>query len=262
MDLIEKMYVKDEKSISEISRELKISRDRVRKYLNKKDIDTNKRRNQYGFNNVVSNNLFKTINKEEDAYWLGFLYADGNIRVDRNEISLTLQENDKDAVQSFHLFCGNKNSIRRNTIKRNGREYISYTSSFSSEEVKANLIKRGCTPQKSFSLSFPTEEQVPKDFLYDFLRGYIDGDGYIQYDINKSRYRIIILGTYEFLTGLIKRTGWSIGSKIYKNKKENIFRLELSRKELVKERLEKLYKNSTCHLLRKYKIYLNSSMGA
>ena len=262
MDLIEKMYVEDGQSISEISRELKISRDRVRKYLNKKDIDTNKRRNQYGFNNTVSNSLFKEIGKEEDAYWLGFLYADGNIRVDRNEISLTLQENDKDAVQSFHLFCSNKNSIRKNTIKRNGREYISYTSSFSSEEVKTNLIKRGCTPQKSFSLSFPTEEQVPKDFLYDFLRGYIDGDGYIQYDINKSRYRIIILGTYEFLTGLIKRTGWSIGSKIYKNKKENIFRLELSRKELVKERLEKLYKNSTCHLLRKYKIYLNSSMGA
>jgi len=61
------------------------------------------------------------------------------------------------------------------------------------------LIKLGCVPKKSLILTFPTEEQVPQEFIYDFIRGYIDGDGYIQYDYIKHRYRIIIAGTKAFL---------------------------------------------------------------
>ena len=35
-------------------------------------------------NRTFEENLFETINTEEKAYWLGFLYADGHIRINTN----------------------------------------------------------------------------------------------------------------------------------------------------------------------------------
>jgi len=40
------------------------------------------------------------------------------------------------------------------------------------------MVSRGCTPRKSLTLTFP---QVPKQYLPDFLRGVIDGDGSISF---------------------------------------------------------------------------------
>ena len=42
-----------------------------------------------------------------------------------------------------------------------------------------DLIKLGCVPNKSLTVKFPTEEQVPKEFLSSFILGLIDGDGSI-----------------------------------------------------------------------------------
>ena len=68
--------------------------------------------------------------------------------------------------------------------------------------MKTNLYDKGCTPRKSLALNFPTKEQVPDEYLYDFIRGYVDGDGHIRYD---KRYEIVILGTKNFLQGLLSR---------------------------------------------------------
>lgn len=254
-------YINNKKSISEISRTYKVSRDTVRKHLLELGVSTGIFRNQYGICNAVDGTLFKQVEDPLCAYWLGFLYADGNVKKDRNEVSLTLQEKDKNAIYDFHSYCGNRNKVSISHKTKGDRQYTSYTSSFSSKEVKQNLMKLGCVPQKSLILKFPDCFQVPDDFIYDFIRGYIDGDGYLQYDSNKSRYRITILGTKDFLNGLLDRTKWYDGSHIYKRETENIYRLELTKKSLVKNRLELLYKDSVYSLDRKYKVYINSTMG-
>lgn len=250
------LYIIENKSINQIAKELSISWGTVKKYLIEEDIEIISNRNQYSCDNNINENLFKEINDSDSAYWLGFLYADGNIRDgNRNEISLELKEEDFDTIKDFHDYCSNKNSIRKHIIKKNNKEYYSYTSSFSSKKVKENLINLGCVPKKSLILKCPSNTQVPKEYFYDFLRGYIDGDGYIQYDFDKYRYRIVICGTKEMLQGIITRCEWFEYCSITKDNKSSIYTLTISNKENVYNILSKLYENSKYHLKRKFDIF-------
>lgn len=261
-DMVVKLYTIDNKSINEIAKELKISWDSVKRDLVSRNIPIVSKRNQYSNGNGIKNDLFLEIKDNDSAYWLGFLYADGSIRQDRNEIALDLQAKDKKTIEDFHDYCGNQNSIREHNITKNGKTYKSFTSSFSNEQVKNNLINLGCVPKKSLILTFPTEEQVPQEFIYDFVRGYIDGDGYIQYDYEKHRYRIMIAGTKAFLQGLINRLDLFENTSIDKDNNSNIYMLTISYKDKVYELLSKLYENSKYHLERKYEIFKQAKLGA
>lgn len=253
-DKVVKLYTEELKSINQISKELGVSWDTVKKDLVNRNIKISKQRNQYNIDNGIDSDLFKEIQDEDSAYWLGFLYADGSIRKDRNEISLDLQEQDRKTIEDFHKYCNNKNKIREHKIIRNGKTYLSYASGFSNAIVKNNLIKLGCVPKKSIILKFPDKSQVPQEYIYDFLRGYIDGDGYIQYDFEKHRYRIVILGTKDFLKGLIDRLELFEHYSISKTN-SNIYSLTISNKEYIFDFLTKLYENSNYHLQRKFDIY-------
>lgn len=261
-DIVVKMYIEEEKSINQISKELGVDWATVRRDLDSRNVEVQTIRNQYGSSNGVSNHLFEKIDDSDSAYWLGFLYADGSVRKDRNEIVLDLQEKDLKSVEDFHQYCGNKNSIRTHNKKLNGKDFISYASGFSNAKVKQNLMRLGCVPNKSLILTFPIEEQVPTSYIYDFVRGYIDGDGYIQFDREKHRYRIMILGTEEFLKGLMNRLDLFNHCSISKDKNSSIYVLTISHKDFVLELLEKLYGNSKYHLQRKYDIYKQAVEGA
>ena len=260
-DKVVKLYTEEGKSINQIANELNVDWSTIKRDLVKRNIEIQKTRNQYTSSNGISDNLFKEIRDSDSAYWLGFLYADGSIRKDRNEITLDLQEQDKSTVEDFHNYCNNKNSIREHNISRDDKIYKSYVSGFSNVAVKQNLINLGCVPNKSLILTFPNEEQVPQQYVYDFVRGYIDGDGYIQYDYEKHRYRIIILGTKEFLQGLINRLNLFEYCSITKDKNSNIFILTISNKENVFNMLAKLYEGSKYHLQRKFDIYEKAKLG-
>lgn len=261
-DKVVTLYTEENKSINQIANELKIDWSTAKRDLINRGVEIQKNRNQYNSSNGISNELFKVIDDSDSSYWLGFLYADGSIRSDRNEITLDLQEQDKKTIEDFHNYCKNKNIIREHNIVRNGKTYKSFVSGFSNAVVKQNLINLGCVPKKSLILTFPNEQQVPQEFIYDFVRGYIDGDGYIQYDYEKHRYRIIILGTREFLQGLMTRLDLFEYCSITQDKNSKIYVLTISNKENVYNLLNKLYENSKYYLQRKIEIYEKAKMGA
>lgn len=256
-DAIVYEYCENNKSINAIAKEYKVSWNTIKRILCENNVYIISNRNQSIYQ-PVNTELFKTIDSEESAYWLGFLYADGSVKRDKNEISLVLQEQDLDSVIAFKNFVGNKNSIfeKEKMCKDGIHKYYGY--SFSSNEVKQNLCNLGCVPVKTSILKFPTIQQVPDYFIYDFVRGYIDGDGYIQFDFGQSRYRIIILGTYDFLSGLVKRLNIQEYSNIYKREAAHIYALEIGHKNFVYEFLNRLYGKSTVHLERKYKVYMQA----
>ena len=93
-------------------------------------------------------NTFEKIDTEEKAYWLGFLYADGNVSNHENKIELILAEKDVGHLEKFKRFLNIKNKICYREATK------AYRISFRSEKCKQDLIDKGCIPNKSLILKF------------------------------------------------------------------------------------------------------------
>lgn len=239
-------------SINSLAEEYKMSWDRIRRILEeggayKKGI----KRNQHG---VVGTNksLFDSINSEEDAYWLGMLYADGSVRESRNEIALDIK--DKDVIEKFKTYVGRDNQVRTVNRKYKDGIYTSYAYSFSDAKTKQNLIKLGCVPKKTTLAECPNENQVPTQWFKDFLRGLVDGDGYFQYDPSQRKYRLMVVGTEALCKGLANRLQIE-GQRVFKQTTSNAWYYEIGRKIDVEKILTEMYENATIFLDRKKERY-------
>lgn len=98
------------KSINVIAKEYNVSWNTIKRILNKNNVKIISRRNQKIYQEV-NHNLFLKVDSDKSVYWLGFLYADGSIKKDKNEISLVLQESDLQLIKDFKTFVGNNNTI-------------------------------------------------------------------------------------------------------------------------------------------------------
>ena len=183
-----KMYL-DGKSTTFISKELKISRSRFSLYLKSQNIEVIKTPHK----KKIYENIFEKINTEEKAYWLGFLYADGYVASGkRNDVELSLQLSDKCHLKKFKDFIGFEGKLITDSFR--------CRISFKNKKIKQDLIKLGCTPKKSLTSKFPTEEQVPKELIPHFIRGYLDGDGCV-FNNDKEK-RIGFVGTKNILENI------------------------------------------------------------
>ena len=172
---------------------------------------------KYSFNE----NYFETIDSEEKAYWLGFLYADGyvvNNDVDKQyRVCLTLNENDKGHVELFKECLESNNSIRTVCTKLNDKEYFSSQFYIYSKKMVNDLYNNGCVQNKSLILKPPV---IIDNLVGHFIRGYFDGDGSIYYDKKRDRYVFSILGTNEVLLWICNKIG--IGKHIRNAKKDSL----------------------------------------
>jgi hypothetical protein len=69
------------------------------------------------------------------------------------------------------------------------------------KEMYDDLLRLGGTERKSLTLIWPT---VPEEFLAEFVRGYVDGDGSLMWHQtgNSLQPLLEVAGTREFITGL------------------------------------------------------------
>ena len=128
-----------------------------------------------------------------------------------------------------------------------------------------DLVKLGCVPSKSLTVKFPTEEQVPKEFLSTFILGLIDGDGSVAIYKRKvknryyyTEYRVTLTKTKELLEGVQKFLGVEHLklSQRFPERGKNNYTLTISGINNVAEALKKIYANAPdiC-LKRKYENY-------
>lgn len=201
----------------------------------------------------VNSNIFEKIDTEEKAYWLGFLYADGSVQNHRKHylrLELGLQERDLNHIEKFKEFISSKHSIAYRESSKSHRII------FSDSKLCNDLVKLGCIPNKSLILKFPTEEQVPKEFISHFIRGYFDGDGYLSKP--PKALTISLLGTLEFLnelTRILKKL--NITTNVLKKDKRilsNTFYFDLCG-DKARNFLSFIYNDSTVSLDRKKQLF-------
>lgn len=119
----------------------------------------------------VNSNLFKKWSRDM-AYVLGFVAADGNICHSGNAHTLHIASDDKDVIEKIRKVIDYHGPIYEKP-RSNGK--ISYNLRICDRMIFYDLEKLGITERKSLTL-YPN---VHKDFVVDFLRGFLDGDGTI-----------------------------------------------------------------------------------
>lgn len=208
----------------------------------------------------VDEHVFDVIDTEEKAYWLGFMYADGNVSSEGHRLEMNLSINDISHMEKFRKFLKLENEIKVDSQADTGR--FKCRLSVRNKNLWQQLNNKGCVPAKSLILTFPKEEFFTnKNLIYDFIRGYCDGDGslglYTTRD-GKTKTEISFVGTPEFLNGLqnfLEISGY-IRNKSSNNWKNKAYDLKYSGAK-ARQVARLLYENSNVYMDRKYKIYEN-----
>lgn len=244
------------KSGKQISKEMNIDYSNMHRWLRKLGINLPNYHNELKFDNTV----FDTIDTEEKAYWLGFLYADGYIQPNGNIVELALKGEDRDHLEKFRQFLHNKNEVKMGKARCEGKEFSRCRLSMCDKHFHDALISKGCIPNKSLILTFPNKSIfASEDLIVHFIRGYIDGDGTVTY--GSTGYAIYeIIGTYEFLEGIKQQFPRMFTQTHYKNKRRpnsNTYFIGLAAKKSAKFG-ELLYSNATVYLQRKYNKFIEN----
>lgn len=192
--------------------------------------------------------FFETINTEKKAYWLGFIYADGNLQKLKHQsgkLRIQLARRDEEILHKFKRDIKATNPIYQ-TVE-DGHEKCGFN--ISSEKLYRDLMKQGVNHNKTFNCKFPTKEQVPECLKRHFIRGFMDGDGWVGYD--NGQYSIGFCGTLEMLKPIVNFFNHVI--KIQKT--GSIYSINWKGNVSSKNKLDTLYEGSTVYLERKYKKY-------
>ena len=243
-------------TITDLAEKFRTRKTKLRQYINKwyPEIPTEVYKN-------YNEHVFDTINTEEKAYWLGFIFADGYISSSPLEgksqysIELQLSIKDKDHLQAFANFLGYKKELKNKNTYCDIGEYKSCRLMISNKHMWNVLNDYGCTPRKSLTLQFPNETIFKsKDLIRHFIRGYWDGDGTL--GIYTERPLCSVLGTENMLNYI--KDYFKFPKNIKNAGSENnpckAYKLSYATKEAMSVSFI-LYANSNIYLNRKYDKY-------
>jgi hypothetical protein len=209
----------------------------------------------------VNQDFFQTYTPLS-CYWAGFLAADGTLTENSNKNKIiTLKLSKKDLIHIIQFkkdtnFAGPILIYKTKYILKNNQNQESCQVKISNCKIFDDLVSNfNVTPQKTFSLKFPTQITNP-DLIKCFIIGYIDGDGYI--GTKKSKYlRLTILGNEVFLKSLstFLYNELNILTKVKPKPNTRIHYIEINgskAKTILKDLLR--FKNITSVLSRKWNI--------
>ena len=193
--------------------------------------------------NTFDENYFDIINSSNKAYLLGFLYADGCINKN-NSVSIVVHQKDIEILEMFKKELHANNNIRDVRFKPHVRI------DFCSKHLCDSLKKIGCGHNKTFHLSFP---DISEEFAYDFIRGFMDGDGCISIT-NRGTHKYISLsftGTLEMFKML--KSMFQVDNPItfYRNS----YALHIGKEVDVLRILHNIYCDAELYMTRKFNKY-------
>lgn len=143
--------------------------------------------------------IFNPVNTPEAAYILGFYIADGCLN--GNKFVITLNEKDKEILEKIRDYMSpiTKLIYKKETINKQGIiSHPMYSFAFACKEIVSCLENLGLGKNKTY-LSKSIKNVVPKELMWDFIRGYWDGDGCISSsnvakNVKETSYNYINIG--------------------------------------------------------------------
>jgi len=124
----------------------------------------------------LDEHFFDTIDTEEKAYFLGFVFADGFVSLKQHNFLFGIEIHEKDIEVLKNL----KRALKSKSPISTNKDRCSIRLRVYSKTLVKQLIKKGCVENKSLVLKFPHYSVIPKKLLNHFMRGYFDGDGSIR----------------------------------------------------------------------------------
>ncbi len=244
------------RSLTKIGEKYGIRRQTISEHLKKRGYEVVNYKNRTRLNESA----FDSMDTEEQFYWLGFMYADGNISSTGNRIEVRLAIKDLDHLEKFRKFINLSTSIRVGTWNGYGFCHLAVRN----KHMWNTLNDLGCTPRKSLTLTFPDLKLFKGNRLnvLHFIRGYVDGDGYLGiYKNKKGSYctEVELIGTELFLSTVKKLFGnkhGTIRNKSSQNYNNNAYCLKFGGC-VARKFARYLYQNASVYLERKYNVYLN-----
>jgi len=242
-------------SCGAVAREFGIDADRLRYFLVRAGVmDSSRSRLSYG------RHYFDSIDTEDKAYWLGFIYADGNIRSkryghDKDVLDLTISKSDIEHLIKFKECIGYEGEIKHVQDKRGHK---SVRISLSSSELVSSLLDKGLIPKKSMVIQYP-KWIAGNEFERHFVRGYVDGNGslYTYLANGKPKFCVNFCGSLDVVDSIGDFISRNLGLNltVYKHTSttELYFMTTAYKKAFVI--CELLYENCTLYLDRKMSLY-------
>lgn len=175
------------------------------------------------------------------AYILGFFVADGLVDKDNQLISIAQKE--KEILEKIKIELGSDQPLKQN--KNTGVFMLNLNSKIMKNDI-INL--HGIMPNKSLDVKFP---YVPEEYLSHFIRGYFDGDGYVNYEKHVVNF---VGGSIIFMKSLVE-TLENNGFDPYLKANNKHFRVLITGRYSVKRFSDWLYKDKGLFVERKYQIF-------
>lgn len=142
----------------------------------------------------INHEFFDNLDSELKFYLLGYFIADGCISIENKKhkgvvdskgyrLSVNVSEDDFDTINLFYKHIGNQNKQMEHTNTQSGVKYkrkpqIRFR--WSSKHMIDTLLSYDIIPNKTLHYTFKLKSTwINSPFIYDMIRGLIDGDGHI-----------------------------------------------------------------------------------
>ena len=131
---------------------------------------------------------------EQEAYILGFLYADGFVTCERNGkyyvIGSTVSLKDEQIIIDISNHFNNAKIKYKNQNCQTGN-FDAISLQICDVKLVEKIINLGLRPQKTYENNSFIFDNIPDSLKHHFLRGYFDSDGSIGIYDNKCRFGLV-----------------------------------------------------------------------
>lgn len=183
-----------------------------------------------GIKYAVNERFFEEWSPEM-AYVLGYIYADGSLVYDPTSRGsyVCITSTDPDILVAIKSVLRSGHTIRKETPP--GNRKVRFALRIGNVALYNSLLRHGLYQNKSLTIGFP---KIPSGYLFDFVRGYFDGDGCVHLERAQGTTQLIIVkrlstiftsGSKKFLEGLSENIAGQVGVEGHLYKGQRAFQL-------------------------------------